>query len=89
MSRTQRVTAKDIENGRIRIPATTKHLLPNARSYIDVKLRGTVLTARWDPRRSPRERSGTIAIGRKLLPTLVDPDETLTVSLDGDVVVID
>lgn len=87
-TRTQRITATDIANGRIRIPSASKHLFPGERTQIEVRIRSTQVTARWDPRFGPPERSGTIGIGRQLLPSLVQPNETLMVTLDGEVVVI-
>jgi hypothetical protein len=49
--RTQRVTAKDIGVGQVRIPrGATKTVLPSERREIAVRLRGQDLTCRWDPR---------------------------------------
>ena len=87
--RTQRITATDIKHGRIRIPRESKGLFPDERTDISVRLRGNHLTARWDPRLGPPERSGTIGIGRQVLPTLVVPNEVLKVARDGGVLVID
>lgn len=87
-TRTQRITATDIANGRIRIPSVSKHLFPAERTDIEVRVRGTQVTARWDPRFGPPERSGTIGLGRQLLPSLVQPNETLMVTRDGEVIVI-
>ena len=88
-NRTQRVTATDIARGRVRIPSVSKHLFPGERAYIDVRLRGTHLNPRWDPRFGPPERSGTIGVGRELLPALVQPDEVLSIHRDGDILVLD
>jgi hypothetical protein len=83
--RTQRVTAKDIEAGRIRIPQDgTKRLFPREKQSIDVGLRGTALIARWDPKYGPdRERSGVLAVGRDQLRGVVKPDEVLRVTRAG------
>jgi hypothetical protein len=68
---TQRITAKDIEVGRIRLSAKSKRLLPTERSNIDVILNGTVFQVRWDPRNGPgRSRSGILAFGRGKLKSL-------------------
>ena len=48
--RSQKVTAKDIEAGQVRIPGETKSLLPSERQDITVRLHGQHLTCRWDPR---------------------------------------
>jgi hypothetical protein len=80
-SRTQRITAADIQAGRIRVPRETKALLPPGRTYINVSVRGRRLTARWDPRTGPdRERSGVLHVGRRILRVLVEPNEVLLVS---------
>ena len=61
---TQRVTAKDIDAGQIRIPAVAKELFPPVRSDLEVRVRGTLLAAPWDPRVGPdRPRSGLLRIG--------------------------
>ena len=64
-SHSQRVTAKDIEAGQVRIPrGATKAVLPSQRIDIAVVLRGRQLGAcRWDPRYGPPERSGVIRVG--------------------------
>lgn len=78
---TQRITAKDIEAGRIRLPARSKYLLPRRRADVDVLLGARELPARWDPRTGPdRERSGVLAFGRGRLDGLVAPDEVLAVT---------
>ena len=79
--RTQRVTAKDIEAGRIRIPQDgTKRLFPREKSEVALQVRGTELQARWDPRYgADRERSGILSVGRGRLDGLIEPDEALTV----------
>ena len=48
--KTQRVTAKDLEAGRIRVPGASKALFPATRARIRVDLRGVVIDARWDPK---------------------------------------
>jgi hypothetical protein len=76
----QRITAKDYEAGRIRLPAKSKHLLPTERADVAVNLRGQTLRARWDPRMGPPERSGVLGFGRGKLDGLVGVDETLEVN---------
>ena len=82
--RTQRVTAKDREGGRIRIPSTTKFLFPSKKAEISVNLKETRFHASWDPRTGPdRERSGVIRVSRDILRRLVDEDRCLSVSVDN------
>lgn len=74
--RTQRVTAKDIAGGRIRVPRETKRLFPQERTEVRVNLLGHQLDCRWDPKDGPdRERSGVIGVPPQLLATLVTADE--------------
>jgi len=85
-TRSQRVTAADLAAGRIRIPrGATKALLPAVRQDIDIALRGERLRCRWDPRTGPdQERSGVLAVGRRVLQALVEVDDVLDVRLrDG------
>jgi hypothetical protein len=79
-NRTQRVTAVDIANGRIRIPIGEKAPFPVEKARLDVDLRGLFLRdVAWDPRSGPdRERSGVLQIGIRL-KELVAPDEVLDV----------
>lgn len=85
--RTLRVTATDLESGRIRVPtrgsAPTKSLLPSGKATLNVMLRGRSVSARWDPRMGPdRERSGVLRIDVGL-SDLVGEDEVLMVSEHG------
>jgi hypothetical protein len=80
-ARTQRITAKDIERGQIRLPRETKRLFPVDRREVEIVLRGARLTASYDPRTGPdRERSAVLRVGRDALVRAVKPDETLRVS---------
>ena len=79
---TQRVTEKDLDAGRIRLPRSAKHLLPDERVDVDVALRGTALRAGWDPRFGPPERSGVLGFGRGKLDSLVEADDVLTVAAE-------
>ncbi len=76
-----RVTAVDIEAGRIRVPrGATKASLPPDRAEIFVVLRGHPLGGcRWDPRYGPPERSGVITIGRAAARQLLADGDVLTV----------
>ena len=59
----QRVTEADIEAGIIRLPRIAKPLLPSQKSEVAITLRGTPLTASYDPKRGPdRERSAVLRI---------------------------
>jgi excisionase family DNA binding protein len=80
---THRVTAKDIEAGQIRIPPPTKELFPTARTEFEVRVRGTMLAAHWDPRVGPeRPRAGLLRFGRGRLESLIGANDVLSVSLD-------
>jgi hypothetical protein len=79
-ARTQRVTAKDFEAGRIRLPARSKSLLPLERADVQVVLRRKRLRARRDPRMGPPERSGVLGFGKGKLDGLVHVDEVLDVA---------
>jgi hypothetical protein len=81
----QRVTAKDLEAGRVRLPRAAKRLFPSERTYETVLVRGQELRARWDPRSGPnQERSGVLAFGKGALDDIVAIDEVLTVRRLGD-----
>jgi multidrug efflux pump subunit AcrA (membrane-fusion protein) len=82
---TQRITAKDIEAGRIRLPATAKSMFPAARAVVDVVLKGRPFEVRWDPRNGPdRPRSGVLAFGRGRLQRFVDENEVLSIQQEAD-----
>lgn len=81
--RTQVLTAADIAAGRIRVPRSTKYLLPSEKSQLDVVFKGTPLRARWDPRLGPRERSGTIGVGRSVLEAKGKAGEVLHIRMEG------
>jgi len=91
--RTQRITAKDIDGGRIRIPSTntadTKSILPSEKTRINVMLKDRQFTnCAWDPKMGPdRQRSGVIRIGSEL-GDYVEPDEILRVEVGEDGMVI-
>ena len=77
----QRVTAADLKAGRIRLPRGTKRLFPAERTDVQMVLRGTRLTARYNPRLGPdQERSAVLGIGKAMLTRLVLKDEVLRVS---------
>ena len=79
--RTQRVTVKDIDAGQIRVPIDTKALFPRDRSAVTVSIRGTRMTAKWDPRNGPdRARSGVVRLGRGKLDRLLRDNEILDVT---------
>jgi len=46
VERTQRITAIDIRNGRIRVPHDSKGLFPAQRAYVRVTVRGRALESR-------------------------------------------
>lgn len=81
---TQRVTAKDIAAGQIRLPITNKvkSLFPSERSDVRIRLRGEDMTVYYDPRiGADRERSGLLRIGRAVMASgIVTEDERLVVT---------
>jgi hypothetical protein len=78
---TQRVTANDINGGRIRIPRDSKSAFPNGREQVHIELRGESLICRWDPRIGPdQERSGVVGVAKAVLQRLVRIDERLTIT---------
>jgi hypothetical protein len=85
---TQPVTAADRAAGRIRFPRGAKHLLPEERADLTVRLHGQELVCRWDPRFGPPERSGVLTVGRAFAGAHLTQDEALTVRIDGDVIVL-
>lgn len=88
---TLRVTSVDLHKGRIRIPSRSnslaRTLLPPQKRTIDVKLKGYLLPASWDPRtEGDHQRSGVLQVG-SVLQDLVREDEVLVVSIGGDGVI--
>jgi hypothetical protein len=87
--RSQKMTAKDIEAGQVRIPrGATKKVLPRKRTDAPVVLCGRELGAcRWDPRYGPPERSGVIRVGKAAAKELLAADDVLGVIVDPDGVI--
>lgn len=83
--RTQRITAVDLANGRIRIPAGEKEPFPQVKDRLTIRFLGERLDdIAWDPRCGPdRDRSGVLRINRRLRE-LVGIDEVMVVRvIDG------
>jgi len=80
--RTQRVTANDLENGQIRIPAASKPIFPSKPKRLEIVLRGRVLTDVLY--RPSTTRSGILGIGKAALNEAVQADELLEVRRDQD-----
>lgn len=78
------ITAKDQEDGRIRLPNSVKPMLPADGCETILRLRGTTLRARWNARHGPPEYSGTLYVGRHILDRLVDRNEVLMVAVGND-----
>jgi hypothetical protein len=74
LPRTQRITAADIDSGRIRIPGRSKPLFPARAGQIEVELLGRRVVSRWNPRLE-QDKSGVISIGRAPLRELLDGDK--------------
>lgn len=85
--RSQRITEKDIQAGRIRFPSSAKPAFPIERTELEITLRGTQLTACWHPHYDyDQERSGVLSVGYERLNQLVRPHEVLSVgTADGRV----
>jgi TDG/mug DNA glycosylase family protein len=80
-AQSQRVTATDIAAGRIRLPRPAKRFFPTSNGPVEIVLRGTRVTASYDPRLSPdKERSGVVHVGAERLHELVQANEVLRVS---------
>ena len=78
---TQRITAKDLERGQIRLRQPARRFLPPRRGSLEIVLRGKRLEVSYDPRTGPdRSRSPVLRVGREQLESLVRPNEQLRVS---------
>ncbi|OGO47831.1 MAG: hypothetical protein A2W34_02135 [Chloroflexi bacterium RBG_16_64_32] len=87
---TQRITAVDIKQGRIRVPGATKALFPLERANVDVELRGERKSCSWNPRYDPdKQRSGVLGIGKALMDRLLTDGEPLRVRVGRDVIYLD
>lgn len=82
---TQRITAKDIAAGIVRVPRAGKRLFPAERCRVSLVLRGVHLEdVRWDPRFGPdQERSGTIGIGVEAAAELAEGDVLSITRIDA------
>jgi TDG/mug DNA glycosylase family protein len=77
----QRVTAKDIERGQIRLKQPARRFFPAGRARVEVVLRGARLRASYDPKIGPdRNRSPLLRIGRDQLASVVQPNEQFRVT---------
>jgi hypothetical protein len=93
-SLSQPVTPTDIKSGRTRIPRDhTKDLFPVKAGEVAIVLRGTGLTASWNPRRGRHskggERSGQPTLDRTVLADLVDAAERLRLTARDDGISLD
>jgi len=80
-ARTQRVTATDIRNGRIRFPKPSKQLFPAQKLTVQGVLRGRPFSGRYDPRTGPdRPRSAVLTVPTAVLKLAVQADEVLAVT---------
>ena len=88
--RSQKVTAKDIDAGHVRVPARTKDLLPAERRDVVIVLRGRELGQRpWDPRNGPSPRSGVLRVGIAAARAALTSGDVLVVAVVGGVVHLD
>jgi hypothetical protein len=88
---TRGATAIDLREGRIRIPSRStslaRTLLPSEKATLDIKLKGHLLPASWDPRTGgDHQRSGVLRVGH-VLGGLVREGETLLVSITEEGVI--
>ena len=86
--RSQNVTAGDMKVGQVRIPGTTKSILPLERCDVIVRLHDRQLTCRWDPRCGPPERSGVTRVGKAAADELLQPGDVLAVAVTKDGTVV-
>lgn len=87
---TQPVTPNDLSSGQIRIPQSSKPVLPNEKSLVTALLRGEQLETTYDPRNGPdRSRSGVLRIPRAILRTRVRPYERLRLTVDRNTVTLE
>jgi hypothetical protein len=87
---TQRLTAADLREGRIRLPKAAKALLPGEQGVVELQLRGHHLHGDWDPGLgAKRERSGVLRVPREVLDGLVTTGEFLVVRGTGAGVVLE
>lgn len=84
---TQRVTAKDIAAGIVRVPRAGKRLFPAERCRVSLVLRGVEIEdVRWDPRFGPdQERSGVIGIGKEAAAELAEGEVLSITRIDAAV----
>jgi hypothetical protein len=84
---TQKVTANEIDDGLVRIPqGRTKGLFPPKATDVEIELRGTKLSVKWDPsfaRLRGRERSGRLKLDKQVLANTVKVNERLRIEQIG------
>jgi hypothetical protein len=77
----QPIRASDHDDGVVRVPQSSKRLLPAKGCQIEVVLRGLDLgEVRWEPR--DQRRSGRIGIGKEAAARLAEGDVLLITLLD-------
>lgn len=85
----QRITQKDMDGGRVRIPQRSKAAFPPARQRVIVALRGETIECLWDPQiDGDKERSGILRLGVALLRSIA-PDTRLTIRRSGETLELD
>ncbi len=88
--RSQRITEKDIQAGRVRFPSSAKPVFPSERTEVAIVLRGEQMTVPRHPHYGPdKERSGVLSVGRQRLAALVHSDDVLSVSTVNGRVALD
>jgi hypothetical protein len=84
---TQKVSANDIDGGLVRIPqGSAKGLFPSKAAQVEIELRGTKLSVKWDPsfaRLRGRERSGRLKVDKQVLANTVKVNERLRIEQIG------
>lgn len=84
--RTQRITAADIGRGSIRIPRWAKEPFPRDASNVEINIKGTTKSCRWNPRYGPdQDRPGVLGIGRALMQDLLTEGEALGITQEGEI----
>ena len=86
---TQRVTTSDLATGQIRIPGAHKGAFPTERQQLTIVLRGETVVCGWNPHHGPdKQRSGVLRPPGDAHRRLVVADDRLTISNDGDQIVL-
>ncbi|UVJ40562.1 hypothetical protein [Arthrobacter sp. CJ23] len=82
----QVITQKDRANSNLRIPARSKFALPANDGFLDVTFRGQTQKVRW---RVNGSRSGTIGLGKTIMRSIGNTNESIWLRVDGTSVLVE